>query len=117
MKTNLKRLIPAVERELRDSEERRERKRLDRRVAQLQKFEAIGRLVGGISHDFNNMIGVILGWAELGHEETRPVDRSHDRFHKICEQALRAGKLTSQLLAFAGGQVLKPQKIDLNKIV
>lgn len=117
MKTNLKRLVPVVERELRDSGARRERKRLDRRVAQLQKFEAIGRLVGGISHDFNNMIGAILGWAEMGREETRPGDRSHDRFHKICEQALRAGKLTSQLLAFAGGQVLKPQKIDLNKIV
>lgn len=117
MKTNLKRLIPAVGRELRDSEERRERKRLDRRVAQLQKFEAIGRLVGGISHDFNNMIGAILGWAEMGREETAPTDRSHTRFNKICEQALRAGKLTSQLLAFAGGQVLKPQKINLNTVV
>lgn len=49
MKTNMKRLVPAVERELRDAEARKERKRLERSVQQLQKFEAIGRLIGGIA--------------------------------------------------------------------
>jgi signal transduction histidine kinase len=117
MKTNLKRLVPAVERGLREAEDRKERKRLDRRVQQLQKFEAIGRLVGGISHDFNNMIGAILGWAEMGRDETPADGRAHDRFHKICEQSLRAGKLTGQLLAFAGGQILEPHKINLNILV
>ena len=117
MKTNLKRLVPAVQRELRDAAERKERKRLDRRVRQLQKFEAVGKLVGGIAHDFNNMIGAILGWAEMGADETEPQTRLHDRFQKIREQSLRAGKLTSQLLAFAGGQILQPRKVNLNILV
>jgi CheY-like chemotaxis protein/two-component sensor histidine kinase len=83
----------------------------------LQKFEAIGRLVGGIAHDFNNMIGAILGWAEMGCEETQPENRMHNRFQKIRDQSVRAGKLTSQLLAFAGGQILQTRKINLNIIV
>lgn len=117
MKTNLKRLVPAVQRELRDAGERKERRRLDRRVQQLQKYEAIGRLVGGIAHDFNNMIGAILGWAEMGCEETQPENKLHNRFQKIREQSVRAGKLTSQLLAFAGGQILQTRKISLNILV
>jgi two-component system, cell cycle sensor histidine kinase and response regulator CckA len=117
MKTNLKRLVPAVQRELRDAGERAERKRLDRRIGQLEKFEAIGKLVGGIAHDFNNMIGAILGWAEMGYAETQPENRLHDRFQKIRDQSQRAGKLTSQLLAFAGGRILQPRKINLNTLV
>lgn len=117
MKTNLKRLAPAVERELREAEVRRERKRLDRRVAQLQKFEAVGRLVGGIAHDFNNMIGAILGWAEMGRDESTADEKSRERFQKICQQSLRAGKLTGQLLAYASGQAPQTQTINLNVLV
>jgi two-component system, cell cycle sensor histidine kinase and response regulator CckA len=117
MKSNLKRLVPAVQRELRDVEERKERRRLDRRVQQLEKFEAIGRLVGGIAHDFNNMICAIMGWAEMGCAETQPEARMHSRFQKIREQSLRAGKLTSQLLTFAAGKIVQPRKINLNVLV
>jgi two-component system cell cycle sensor histidine kinase/response regulator CckA len=114
MKSNLKRLVPAVQRELRDVAERKERKRLDRRVQQLEKFEAIGRLVGGIAHDFNNMICAIMGWAEIGCAETQPTAPLHNRFQKIREQSLRAGKLTSQLLTLAGGKILQTRAVDLN---
>jgi len=117
MKTNLKRLVPAIQRELREAGERRERKRLELQVQQLQKFEAIGRLAGGIAHDFNNVVGAILGWADLGYEETQTGSHSHDRFHKIREQANRAARLTSQLLAFARRQVLQKKKININEVV
>ena len=117
MKTNLKRLVPAVARELRESADRRERKRLELHVHQLQRFESIGRLAGGVAHDFNNILGAILGWAELGGDETTPGTRLNERFQKIREQALRAGKLTSQLLAFGRKQILQPRKVNLNVLV
>jgi len=58
-----------------------------------------------IAHDFNNVIGAILGWAEMGCEEAKPGTSLHDRFHKIRDQSLWAARLTSQLLAFARRQV------------
>lgn len=117
MKGKLQRLVPAVQRELRDAEERRERKRLEVHVHQLQKFEAIGRLAGGVAHDFNNVIGAILGWAELGYGEAEPGSRAHERFQKIRDQGKRAAKLTAQLLAFARRQVLQRRKVNLNILV
>ena len=117
MKTNLKRLVPAVQRALQDAEDRRKRKLMEQQVQQLQKFEAIGKLAGGIAHDFNNVIGAILGWAELGYQEEEPGTTSHDRFQKIRDQANWAGRLTSQLLAFARRQVLQSRKTDLNSLV
>ncbi|MGH9742679.1 MAG: response regulator [Candidatus Acidiferrum sp.] len=117
MKTNLKRLIPAVQRELREAEDRKERKRLEQHVQQLQKFEAIGRLAGGIAHDFNNMIGAIMGWAEIGYAEAEHEARLRERFEKIFVQSQRAAKLTSQLLAFGRRQILQTRKLNLNVVV
>jgi signal transduction histidine kinase len=114
MKTNLKRLVPAVQRELREAEQRQERERLERQVQQLHKFETIGRLAGGIAHDFNNVIGAILGWAELCCQETQPGTQLHERLQRIMEQGERAAALTSQLLSFARRQFLQPKRIDLN---
>ena len=117
MKTNLKRLVPAVQRALQEAEDRQNRKKMEQQVHQLQKFEAIGKLAGGIAHDFNNVIGAILGWAELGCAEEQPGTISRDRFQKIRDQAHWAARLTSQLLAFARRQVLQPRKTDLNTLV
>jgi len=114
VKTNLKRLVPAVQRALREAEERRQRKLMEQQVQQLRKFEAIGKLAGGIAHDFNNVIGAILGWAEMGCEEATPGTSLHDRFQKIRDQSYWAARLTSQLLAFARRQVLQPRNINLN---
>jgi signal transduction histidine kinase len=117
MKDTLGRLVSAVQRVLREAEQRKERERLQKHVQQLQKFEAIGRLSGGIAHDFNNLIGAILGWAELGYEEAAPATKIRERFQKIREQSQRAAKLTSQLLAFGRRQILQPQKINLNLFI
>lgn len=117
MKTNLRRLVPAVQRALRELEERRERQRLERQVQQLQKFEAIGRLAGGIAHDFNNAIGAIMGWADMALQEAQPGTRLQERLQKISAQAQRTAGLTSQLLAFARQQVLQPRRIDLNGLI
>jgi two-component system cell cycle sensor histidine kinase/response regulator CckA len=116
VKTNLKRLVPAVQRALREAEERRQRKLMEQQVQQLRKFEAIGKLAGGIAHDFNNVIGAIMGWAEMGCEEATPGTSLHDRFQKIRGQSLWAARLTSQLLAFARRQVLQPRNINLSAL-
>ncbi|HKV23548.1 MAG TPA: response regulator [Candidatus Acidoferrum sp.] len=117
MKDHLARLVPAVQRELQDAAERKARKQLEVHVRQLQKFEAIGRLAGGVAHDFNNMIGAIMGWAELGRGDAELGSLSRERFEKIFVQSQRAAKLTAQLLAFGRRQILQRQRINLNVIV
>jgi two-component system, cell cycle sensor histidine kinase and response regulator CckA len=114
LKGHWKRLLPAVQRELKEAERQRERAQLERQVRQLERFEAIGRLAGGIAHDFNNVIGAILGWAQLGQEETPKGSPWEDRFDKIRKQAERAAALTAQLLAFARRQVLQAVNLNLN---
>jgi len=117
IKGKLGRLVSAVERELRGAETRRERQRLETQVHLLRRFEAIGRLAGGISHDFNNVIGAILGFAELGLEELPNDHPTRKRLQRICDQARRAGGLTRQLLAFARRQVLQPQNLEVNRVI
>jgi two-component system, cell cycle sensor histidine kinase and response regulator CckA len=117
VKGNLRRLVPAIQRELREAEVHRASKKLEQQVQQLQKFETIGKLAGGIAHDFNNMIGAILGWAELGYTEAESGSRLRDRFQKIKDQANRAARLTGQLLAFGRRQILQPQLVSLNALI
>ena len=116
MKDNLSRLVPAVNRELGEARDRRERRNLEKQVRQLEKFEGIGRLAGGIAHDFNNALGVIIGWAHLGFQEAAD-PKSKEKFHFIREQAQRTAGLTAQLLAFARRQVLQPRQLDINQLV
>ena len=89
---------------------------MERQLRQAQKFEAIGQLAGGVAHDFNNVVGAILGWAELGLEQNRANPQVSERFSRIREQAERAAALTRELLAFARRQVLQPQAVDINSI-
>ncbi len=111
------RLLPAIQRELREAELRRERKQMEQRVRQLEKFEALGKLAGGVAHDFNNVIGAIMGWAELGVDRVTSDSPEAKLFRSIREQATRAAGLTRQLLAYARRQVLEPKNINLNQMV
>jgi len=111
------RLLPAIQRELREAEIRRERRQIELRMRQLEKFEALGKLAGGVAHDFNNVVGAIMGWAELGVDRVGSDSPEAKLFRNIREQAMRAAGLTRQLLAYARRQVLEPKKIDLNHMV
>jgi two-component system cell cycle sensor histidine kinase/response regulator CckA len=117
VKGNLSRLLPAIERELRESGIRREHKLVEMRMRQLEKFEVIGRLAGGIAHDFNNVLGAIMGWAELGRGEVAAGTRAEFFFQNILQQSERAAGLTRQLLAYARRQVLEPRNINMNQMI
>jgi two-component system cell cycle sensor histidine kinase/response regulator CckA len=117
MKNNLKRLLPAIRRELREVEERKERARLEQELQQLQRFEAIGRLAGGIAHDFNNALGVILGWTQLSYDELPENSPTRKKLEMISQQAQNTAALAQQLLAFARRQVLQPSNLNLQEIV
>lgn len=117
MKGKLKRLAPAIRRELQEAELRREHKRIELQMRHLEKFEVIGKLAGGIAHDFNNVLGAIQGWAELGIQESPKDSRTASLFQSIHSQSLRAAGLTRQLLAYARRQILEPRNFDLNQIL
>ncbi|HEY2120441.1 MAG TPA: PAS domain S-box protein [Candidatus Acidoferrum sp.] len=94
-----------------------ERKQLEGQLRQAQKMEAVGRLAGGVAHDFNNMLMVIKGHTELLLNILPPTDSISRKIQQIDRSADRAASLTRQLLAFSRMQVLQPQVINLNSIV
>ncbi len=95
----------------------RERERLQAQLMQAQKMESVGRLAGGVAHDFNNMLNVILGHAEFALEGIDPSDPLHAHLHAIRKAAERSANLTRQLLAFARKQTVVPKVLDLNDTV
>lgn len=117
MKSNLKRLAPAIERELREVAVRHERQGLESQLRQSQKMEAIGRLAGGVAHDFNNLLTAIMGYGQLMAMRMKPDDPAHRDAEEILKAATRASLLTRQLLAFSRREVLQPRLLDLNVIV
>ncbi len=94
-----------------------ERGRLLRQLSQAQRMEAVGRLAGGVAHDFNNMLTVILGQAELCLEDLAPSHPLREALEEIEQAAMRSASLTRQLLAFARQQTVAPRVIDLNDTV
>jgi PAS domain S-box-containing protein len=94
-----------------------EKDKLEAQLQQAQKMESVGRLAGGVAHDFNNMLGVILGHAELGLMHLDPTHPVCANLKEISKTAERSADLTRQLLAFARNQTVKPKIIDLNETV
>jgi len=94
-----------------------ERERLQLQLLQSQRLESIGRLAGGVAHDFNNMLGVIIGNAEMAIEQVDPNHPIWNDLDAIRKAAQRSTNLTHQLLAFARRQTIAPKVIDLNRIV
>jgi PAS domain S-box-containing protein len=90
---------------------------LEQQVRQAQKMESIGRLAGGVAHDFNNMLGVISGYAELALLKLNSADPLVEDLEEIRTAARRSADLTRQLLAFARRQTIMPKVMDLNELI
>jgi len=101
--------------QLRQAEE--ERERLGAQLQQAQKMESVGRLAGGVAHDFNNMLNVILGRAEIMSEDLPADSPLRDDLDQIRTAAERSANLTRQLLAFARKQTIAPKDLDLNETI
>jgi two-component system, cell cycle sensor histidine kinase and response regulator CckA len=95
----------------------KEQEKLQAQLNQAQKMESVGRLAGGVAHDFNNMLNVIIGYAELGMIKTTPDDPLHDHLNQILDAARRSSDITRKLLAFARKQTIQPKVLDLNETV
>lgn len=94
-----------------------ERDKLQAQLLQSQKLESIGRLAGGVAHDYNNMLGVIIGYAELMRTKLAPEDPLGRDLDQIQKAAVRSRDITQQLLAFSRKQVFELKILDPNKLI
>lgn len=106
---------------IRDITERKsmekERQRLEQQLLESQKMESVGRLAGGVAHDFNNHLTVIAGYCELLQAKLDPKDPAAEMIAQIKMAGEHATRLTQQLLAFSRRQVLEPRTLNLNTVV
>jgi two-component system cell cycle sensor histidine kinase/response regulator CckA len=128
LKGDLGRLAPAILREVRERWKRDEQAALEiqlretieakeEQLRQAQKMEAIGRLAGGVAHDFNNMLSVIICNAELASVESISDQDRLEHLEEIREASKRAAELTKQLLLFSHHQDPERRVLDLNPLV
>ena len=117
LKERLLRLAPAVRRAMREVEGKAERRRLEAQFIEAQKMEVVGQLAGGVAHDFNNILAVIMGYGELMMQEIPPEDALRKPLEEIQHASERAVGLTRQLLVFSRKQTVQPVVLDLNHVV
>nr|WP_319490500.1 ATP-binding protein [uncultured Desulfobacter sp.] len=94
-----------------------EKEKLQAQLTQAQKMESIGRLAGGVAHDFNNMLSIILGNSEIMLEDIKPEHPCASNLKEIQNAAQRSSDLTRQLLAFARKQTISPKVLNSNHII
>lgn len=94
-----------------------EHKKLEEQLRQSQKMESIGRLAGGVAHDFNNMLSVILGGTELLRRKISPDDPAFKYLDQIAKAADRSREITRQLLAFSRKEIVSPKPVNLNSLI
>jgi two-component system cell cycle sensor histidine kinase/response regulator CckA len=94
-----------------------EQERLMAQLTQAQKMESVGRLAGGVAHDYNNISSIIIGFSELALDNVEQSDPLHDDLIEILTAARRSTEITRQLLAFARQQTIAPKILDLNDTI
>ena len=124
IKGRLARLVPALEREIREAHSRLERKlaeaenrKLEEQFHQAQKMEAVGRLAGGLAHDFNNFLSAINGYCQMMLNTLDRSDPTRAWLEEIKKAGDNAASLMRELLAFSRQQVLVTRVVDLNEVV
>lgn len=90
---------------------------LESQLQQAQKMESVGRLIGGVAHDFNNILGVILGYAGMALRNSQPTDKFYNDLKIIYDAANRSAEIVRQLMMFSRQQAVAPKIIDLNAAV
>ena len=117
LKERLARLVLAVRRAMKEVEERAECRRMEAQFIEAQKMEVVGQLAGGVAHDFNNILAVIMGYSELTMERLGPDNALKNNLETIRTAAGHAAGLTRQLLVFSRKQTVQPVVLDLNDVV
>jgi len=115
--TSLGRLAELYRLHLQGMRIRRELEMSRQQFLQAQKMEAVGRLAGGVAHDFNNILGVIIGYSEFALRNEACTTELREHLESMRTAALRGADLTRQLLAFARKQTVQPRRLDLNENV
>jgi len=117
LKDRIARLGPSVRRALHEVEEHVERKRLEAQFLEAQKMEVVGQLAGGVAHDFNNVLAVIMGYSDLIVQDLGADHPLQKYAEEIRLAAKRAAGLTQQLLIFSRKQAVQAVVLDLNEVV
>ena len=117
LKERLVRLAPAVRRAMQEVQARAEHRRLEAQLIEAQKMEVIGQLAGGVAHDFNNVLAVIMGYSDLIMSELGPDDPLHKPVAEIRDASERAAGLTRQLLVFSRKQTVLPVVLNFNDVL
>jgi signal transduction histidine kinase len=117
LKDRIGRLGTAVQRALQGVREYRERKRLEAQFIEAQKMEVVGHLAGGVAHDFNNVLAVIMGYSDLISAESRSNATLQSYSDEIRQAARRAAGLTQQLLIFSRKETVQAVVLDPNEVI
>jgi signal transduction histidine kinase len=117
LKQRLSRLVPAVRRAIQEVEERVERRRLEAQFIEAQKMQVVGHLAGGVAHDFNNILAVMMGYSELMMDKLAPDDEFRSYLETIRSAGERAAGLTRQLLIFSRKQTVQLVVLQINEVI